>query len=44
MKYQKPELLPLGQASFVILGGKIMSKPEGSNLNQHVLPDADLDE
>jgi hypothetical protein len=44
MTYCKPEVLALGQASSVILGGKTVSSPENGNVNLHVIPDADLDE
>lgn len=43
MNYQKPEVLPLGSATLLILGNKHVNPETGAPLKLAV-PDADLDD
>jgi hypothetical protein len=44
MTYRKPEVLLLGQANILVLGGKGVSAPDGGDITKHLVPDADLDD
>jgi hypothetical protein len=43
MTYQKPEVVPLGQATLLIQGGKQINS-ETRNVLEHQIPDSDLDD
>jgi hypothetical protein len=44
MTYQKPEVVPLGQATLLIQGGKSLSSETAVVLAEQKIPDSELDD